>query len=218
MKSKKEVVSIPVQLLSFFESVLRLKSVKRAGWVSKAGISSAESVSDHTYSMCAMGMILSDMLGLDTERVMKMIIIHDLAESIIGDYMPNEITREKKRLEERKAMCCILYQVPSVARSSYEMIWQEYQANKTRAAKFVHKLDKLEMSIQSIQYINQGYSSKVLLQFFASARRSLGKFDIDNKNLGSDIMVGILHDLEVNIIKQKGYEKNVPPSEIRVND
>lgn len=210
MKSKKEVVSIPVQLLSFFESVLRLKSVKRAGWVSKAGISNAESVSDHTYSMCAMGMILSDMLGLDTERVMKMIIIHDLAESIIGDYMPNEITREKKRLEERKAMSCILYQVPSVARSSYEMIWQEYQANKTRAAKFVHKLDKLEMAIQSIQYINQGYSSKVLLQFFASARRSLGKFDIDNKNLGSDIMVGILHDLEVNIIKQKGYEKNVP--------
>jgi putative hydrolases of HD superfamily len=210
MKSKKEVVSIPVQLLSFFESVLRLKSVKRAGWVSKAGISNAESVSDHTYSMCAMGMILSDMLGLDTERVMKMIIIHDLAESIIGDYMPNEITREKKRLEEGKAMSCILYQVPSVVRSSYEMIWQEYQANKTRAAKFVHKLDKLEMAIQSIQYINQGYPSKVLLQFFASARRSLGKFDIDNKNLGSDIMVGILHDLEVNIIKQKGYEKNVP--------
>jgi putative hydrolase of HD superfamily len=210
MKSKKEVVSIPVQLLSFFESVLRLKSVKRAGWVSKAGISNAESVSDHTYSMCAMGMILSDMLGLDTERVMKMIIIHDLAESIIGDYMPNEITREKKRLEEGKAMSCILYQVPSVARSSYEMIWQEYQANKTRAAKFVHKLDKLEMAVQSIQYLNQGYSSKVLLQFFASARRSLGKFDIDNKNLGSDIMVGILHDLEVNIIKQKGYEKNVP--------
>lgn len=210
MKSKKEVVSIPVQLLSFFESVLRLKSVKRAGWVSKAGISNAESVSDHTYSMCAMGMILSDMLGLDTERVMKMIIIHDLAESIIGDYMPNEITREKKRLEEGKAMSCILYQVPSVARSSYEMIWQEYQANKTRAAKFVHKLDKLEMAVQSIQYMNQGYSSKVLLQFFASARRSLGKFDIDNKNLGSDIMVGILHDLEVNIIKQKGYEKNVP--------
>jgi putative hydrolases of HD superfamily len=210
MKSKKEVVSIPVQLLSFFESVLRLKSVKRAGWVSKAGISNAESVSDHTYSMCAMGMILSDMLGLDTERVMKMIIIHDLAESIIGDYMPNEITREKKRLEEGKAMSCILYQVPSVARSSYEMIWQEYQANKTRAAKFVHKLDKLEMAIQSIQYINQGYSSKVLLQFFASARRSLDKFDIDNKNLGSDVMLGILHDLEVNIIKQKGYEKNVP--------
>jgi putative hydrolases of HD superfamily len=210
MKSKKEVVSIPVQLLSFFESVLRLKSVKRAGWVSKAGISNAESVSDHTYSMCAMGMILSDMLGLDTERVMKMIIIHDLAESIIGDYMPNEITREKKRLEEGKAMSCILYQLPSVARSSYEMIWQEYQANKTRAAKFVHKLDKLEMAIQSIQYINQGYSSKVLLQFFASARRSLDKFDIDNKNLGSDIMLGILHDLEVNIIKQKGYEKNVP--------
>jgi putative hydrolase of HD superfamily len=207
MKSKKEVVNIPAQLLSFFESVLRLKSVKRAGWVSKVGISNAESVSDHTYSMCAMGMILSDMLGLDTERVTKMIIIHDLAESITGDYMPNEITREKKRLEERKAMSCILSQVPSVVRSNYEMIWQEYQANKTRVAKFVHKLDKLEMAMQSIQYVKQGHPNKILFQFFASARRSLGKFNIESDNLGNnDIMLGILHDLEVNI-RQKDYVK-----------
>src|ERR671918_1725540 len=148
MKSKKEVVSIPVQLLSFFESVLRLKSVKRAGWVSKAGISNAESVSDHTYSMCAIGMILSDMLGLDTERVMKMIIIHDLAESIIGDYMPGEITRKRKRIDERKAMTSILNQMPVAIRSNYRRIWEEYQANKTQVAKFVHKLDKLEMAMQ----------------------------------------------------------------------
>jgi putative hydrolases of HD superfamily len=207
MKSKKEIVSIPAQLLSFFESVLRLKSVKRAGWVSKVGISNAESVSDHTYSMCAMGMILSDMLGLDTERVTKMIIIHDLAESIIGDYMPNEITRERKRLEERKAMSRILCQIPIVVRSNYEMIWQEYKANKTRVAKFVHKLDKLEMAMQSIQYINQGHPNKILFPFFASARRSLGKFNIESDNLGnSDIMRGILHDLEVNI-RQKDYVK-----------
>src|SRR5215210_5416324 len=102
MNRKKESASIPTELISFFDSVLRLKSLKRAGWVAKAGISNPESVSDHTYSMCAIGMILSDMLGLDTERVMKMIILHDLAESIIGDYMPNEITREKKRSEEKK--------------------------------------------------------------------------------------------------------------------
>src|ERR687892_194693 len=108
MKSKNETIPEPEQLISFFESVIRLKSVKRAGWVSKVGIANAESVSDHTYSMCMMGMILSDIFGMNTERVTKMILIHDLAESIIGDFMPNKITREKKITEERKAMKQIL--------------------------------------------------------------------------------------------------------------
>lgn len=202
MERKKEATSTPVQLLSFFESVVRLKSVKRAGWVLKAGISNPESVSDHTYSMCAIGMILSDMLGLDTERVMKMIIIHDLAESIIGDYMPGEITRKKKRIDERKAMTSILYQMPVAIRSNYKGIWEEYQLNKTQVAKFVHKLDKLEMAMQATQYINEGHPNKILFQFLDSVRISLAKFNVNQDNQGhDDIIIEILNSLMKSIVK-----------------
>ena len=202
MERKKEATSTPVQLLSFFESVVRLKSVKRAGWVLKAGISNPESVSDHTYSMCAIGMILSDMLGLDTERVMKMIIIHDLAESIIGDYMPGEITRKKKRIDERKAMTSILYQMPVAIRSNYKGIWEEYQLNKTQVAKFVHKLDKLEMAMQATQYINEGHPNKILFQFLDSVRISLAKFNVNQVNQGHDnIIIEILNSLMKSIVK-----------------
>jgi putative hydrolases of HD superfamily len=205
MKSKKETITVPSQLLSFFELVVRLKAVKRAGWISKARISNAESVSDHTYSMSVMGMILSDMFGLDTERVTKMILIHDLAESIVGDYMPNEITRRKKRYEEGKAMRSVLCKVPTNMRSKYERIWLEYQANKTPVARFVHNLDKFEMAIQAIDYINQGFPKKTLLRFFASAKKSLSTLKADNKNLYSrDIMLKILSDLEINVLRQSG--------------
>jgi 5'-deoxynucleotidase len=211
MKSKKETIPEPAQLISFFESVIRLKSVKRAGWVSKVGIANAESVSDHTYSMCMMGMILSDIFGMDTERVTKMILIHDLAESIIGDFMPNKITREKKRTEERKAMKHILGKVPSVVRSNYEKLWQEYRSNKTPVSRFVHQLDKLEMAIQAVEYANQGYPQKTLLQFFGSAKRSMSTFSIDNEKIGSkDIILEILHDLEMNIVKQADRDKSAP--------
>lgn len=203
MKTKKEADRVPAQLFSFIESVLRLKSVKRSGWVSKALISSPESVSDHTYAMCAIGMILSDMLGLDTERVTKMIIIHDLSESIIGDYMPGEIARKRKRIEERNAMTSILNQMPVAIRSNYRRIWEEYQANKTQVAKFVHKLDKLEMAMQARQYINEGYSSETLIQFFGSARRSIGRYKIDQDDPPSgDIVLEILNTLEKSIMKQ----------------
>jgi putative hydrolase of HD superfamily len=202
MKTKKEADRVPAQLFSFIESVLRLKSVKRSGWVSKALVSSPESVSDHTYAMCAIGMILSDMLGLDTERVTKMIIIHDLSESIIGDYMPGEIARKRKRIEERNAMTSILNQMPVAIRSNYRRIWEEYQANKTQVAKFVHKLDKLEMAMQARQYINEGYSNDTLIQFFGSARRSIGKYNDDHDNHDRrDVILEILNSLEKIIVK-----------------
>jgi len=202
MEMKKDTNRATAQLLSFIELVLRLKSVKRSGWISKAGISSPESVSDHTYAMCAIGMILSDMLGFDTERVMKMIIIHDLPESITGDHMPGEITRKRKRIEEKRVMTSILYQMPATIRSNYRRIWEEYQTNKTQLAKFVHKLDKLEMAMQAIQYINEGYPNKSLIKFLSSSRRSLVKFKDDHNNHGrSDIILEILSSLEKNIVK-----------------
>lgn len=206
MKSKNETVLEPAQLISFFESVIRLKSVKRAGWVSKVGIANAESVSDHTYSMCMIGMILSDIFGMDTERVTKMILIHDLAESITGDFIPNKITRVRKRTEERKAMKHILCKVPSVVRSNYEKLWQEYRSNKTPVSRFVHQLDKLEMAIQAVEYANQGYPQKTLLRFFVSAKKSMSTYNIDNEKLGrKDIIREILHDLEMNIVKQPDH-------------
>ena len=48
--------------LRFFQSVLQLKRVKRAGWISKVKVHNPESVADHTYSMCAISMVLSDIL------------------------------------------------------------------------------------------------------------------------------------------------------------
>jgi putative hydrolase of HD superfamily len=201
MKTKKGADRVPAQLFSFIESVLRLKSVKRSGWA-KVLISSPESVSDHTFAMCAIGMILSDMLGLDTERVTKMIIIHDLSESIIGDYMPGEIARKRKRIEERNAMTSILNQMPVAIRSNYRRIWEEYQANKTQVAKFVHKLDKLEMAMQAIQYINEGYPKKSLIKFLNSAKRSLIKFNDDHDNHDRrDVILEILNSLEKIIVK-----------------
>jgi putative hydrolases of HD superfamily len=163
----------------FFQSVLQLKYVKRAGWISKVKVNDHESVADHTYSMCAICMVLSDMLNLDTERVMKMVILHDLAESITGDYIPGEISKKQKLLQEKKAINSILYCLPTDIRTDYKKIWQEYVSNKTDIACFVHQIDKIEMMLQAEQYVKQGYSYKSLAQFFNSTVKYLG---IDEHN------------------------------------
>jgi putative hydrolase of HD superfamily len=111
-------------------------------------------------------MVLSDILGLDTQRVMKMVILHDLAESIIGDYMPGEISKKHKRSKEKKAINSILYCIPSNVRKKYTNIWNEYLQNKTDVAQLVHRVDKMEMILQARQYAKEGYPNKLLAQFF----------------------------------------------------
>jgi putative hydrolases of HD superfamily len=161
-----KIVRKPKDLTQFFQYAIRLKYVKRTGWISKVKVQNPESVADHTFSMCAISMVLSDILGLDTQRVMKMVILHDLAESIIGDCMPGEISKKHKRSKEKKAINSILYCIPSNVRKKYTNIWNEYLQNKTDVAQLVHRVDKMEMILQARQYAKEGYPNKLLAQFF----------------------------------------------------
>ena len=165
------------ELAPFFDAVLALKTVKRAGWVAKAGIKDAESVADHTFSMCVIGMALSDIMGLDTEKVVRMVLLHDLAESMVGDYMPGQVSARKKMQQENEAMKSILACLPARARSDYQKVWQEFLAGKTRAARFVHRLDRLEMALQARKYKKDGHDRKSLAQFLQSAQKTVGAED-----------------------------------------
>ncbi|WP_337863722.1 HD domain-containing protein [Nitrososphaera sp.] len=160
-------------LVPYLDAALALKKVKRAGWVAKAGIADAESVADHTFSMCAAGMALADMMGLDTEKVLKMVVLHDLAESVVGDYMPGQVAAKEKADAEDAAMSKILTCLPAEVRAEYRGIWQEFLAGRTRTARFVHRLDKLEMALQAARYAKEGHDEKLLQQFFDSAARAI---------------------------------------------
>jgi len=87
-------------------------------------------------------------------------------------------------------MKSILAGLPKNARTEYEKIWLEYLQNKTGVSKFVHRVDKLEMALQALQYARQGYDSKLLAPFFASARSAVGD--------EGDIVSEILNSLKPN--------------------
>lgn len=156
-------------LVSFFHVVCNLKKVRRSGWIHKANITSPESVADHSYSMCMMSMVLSEILNLDTERIMKMANLHDLAESIVGDSMPDAISHDEKIIKEDTAMRKIVSKLPDNLQKKYLDIWNEYIENKTVSSKFVHNIDKLEMAMQAKTYEHDGYSKQSLQLFFRSA-------------------------------------------------
>jgi len=145
----------------FFFQIAGLKTLPRTGWKMKLNLKDSESVAEHSYMMSVMAMIMSDMKNLNTEKIIKMSILHDWAESKIGDFMPDEITVEKKTELEEYAMAELLDDLPSKIKNDYYDIWNDYKENLSDESRFVHELDKLEMALQGKIYEKEADPEKI---------------------------------------------------------
>ncbi|MGI0082181.1 MAG: HD domain-containing protein [Nitrosopumilaceae archaeon] len=160
-------------LLDFFNIVADLKKIQRKGWKEKIGLTSPESVADHSYNTAVMAMVLADLKGLDTEKILKMALLHDLAESVIGDFTPQEISKKNKTELENNAMLDILSRLPPSLANNYSKVWQEYQEQNSKEAILVHEIDRLEMALQAYKYHTDGHPKDKLETFFAAARKDI---------------------------------------------
>lgn len=119
------------------------------------GVQNAESVADHTFSLSVLALVLSKHHPeqLDREKCLAMALVHDLAESIVGDITPHDgISNEDKQQRELKTMNDIADLMDD---DEILLLWQEYEAAKTPEAGFVKSLDKLETLIQAFVYEQQ---------------------------------------------------------------
>jgi putative hydrolase of HD superfamily len=160
-------------MFDFFYLVSELKKVPRKGWKSKVGIEHPESVADHSYCTAIMAMVLSDSKRLDTEKIIKMALLHDLAESIMGDFTPDEISKNDKTTIENEIMYEILSKLPDELSKEYNSIWKEYSDQTTKEAILLHDIDKLEMAIQAAKYSSEGFPNDKLKAFVESARKEI---------------------------------------------
>ena len=160
-------------IIDFFNISAKLKKVPRQGWIDKLSLNTPESVAEHTFSMAIIGMIFSDLEGYDTEKILKIILLHDLAESIIGDIIPEQISKEQKIELENNAMQKILNNLPDTLQKKYSELWIEYQSNQSKEAKIVHQVDKLEMALQAKIYSKEGHPKDKLNSFFNTARNEI---------------------------------------------
>jgi putative hydrolase of HD superfamily len=136
--------------LEFLRNVGALKRIPRTGWV-QAGIKEPESVADHSFRTTLLSMVLSDQMGLDTEKVVRMALIHDLAESMTGDLTPSQKPVDHGE-NESDAMAGILSLLPRGLGARYMGLWEEYEEQKTPEARLVHNADRIEMLVQALEY------------------------------------------------------------------
>ena len=165
-------------LEDFFKIIINLKNVQRKGWMHRLEIKNPESVADHSYSMALMAMILSELQKLNTKKIIEMTLLHDLVESVVGDFTPEEISKQKKLELENTAMEKILKILPENIIEVFQKIWSEFQLGDSEEAIFVHEMDKLEMVFQAKYYFDKGFSKEKIQPFLDTANT-----EIKNKHL-----------------------------------
>lgn len=145
--------------MPFFHLLERLKTTQRAGW-RRFGIKGCESISDHMYRMSILTMMAPASVSskLDILRCCRMALVHDMAESLVGDITPvDNVPKEEKNRRESETMDYICTNLlgkfnGGLNGKDVRQLWQEYEDSETPESLFVHDIDKIELLLQMVEY------------------------------------------------------------------
>ena len=145
-------------VIDFYVLTNKLKNVIRTGWLNwHVSSQRVESVAEHVYGvqMLALAMYSEYKYDIDIKKVIFMLAIHELEETIIGDLTFKQISSEDKKIIGHEAVEKILSGLLS-GEEIKEIIY-EFDAGITDEAKFAYHCDKLECDLQCKLYDEAGY-------------------------------------------------------------
>ena len=138
-----------------------------------AGRYRGESIADHSFRMAMMSMIAPS-LNLDQNRCVKMCLVHDLGETLVGDITPADgVPKAEKERREKLAINHItelLKPLSIVVAKEIQELWDEFEHCETPESQFVQDIDKLELLSQMIEYEKRG---KINLQEFTYVKTKI---------------------------------------------
>ena len=146
--------------MRFYLLATQLKYKIRSGWdkthwnVSKERL---ESIAEHVYGTCILALCIDSEFktNLDIDKVIKMLVLHEIGEVVIGDITPfDNITPEEKMKKEHKAMKDVIGDL--VNQEEFLSLLFEFDEKKTKEAIFAHHCDKLEADIQAKVFQDMG--------------------------------------------------------------
>ncbi|OYW59823.1 MAG: hydrolase [Rhodobacterales bacterium 12-65-15] len=134
---------------AFLNEADRLKSVLRATTLVDG--SRPENSGEHSWHLALYAMVLADQAepGVDINRVIRMLLIHDLVEIDVGDvpiHSQNGLAHASAATiaAEAKAADRIFGLLPADIGPPLRTLWEEFEAAETPDARFAKALDRVQ--------------------------------------------------------------------------
>jgi putative hydrolases of HD superfamily len=141
---------------AFLNEADRLKSVLRATTLCDG--SRRENSGEHSWHLALYAMVLADQAapGVDINRVIRMLLIHDLVEIDVGDVPIHAAGgtahgRAETMAAEARAANRIFGLLPNDLAADLRALWEEFEAAETPDAIFAKSLDRVQPVMANLQ-------------------------------------------------------------------
>lgn len=169
------------QDISFLYEIGSLKNVQR-GWRQHLGIDCA-TVLEHTMRVVWLALILARKEGgVDENKIIKMALVHDLAETRISDL--SYVQKVYVEADERQASHDIF---DGTAIQDYEIILKEFEDRISLEAKIVKDADNLELDIELKELEERGSKLPEKWQKFRRQVRDEKLYTASAKNFWDEL-------------------------------
>lgn len=130
----------------------RLESFPRTGW-QVCGIQRPESIAAHSYVVTVIALWLADHIDadVDTERVLRIALVHDLAEAMLTD-LPRPVKQMLGAEAVADAEDQATQRLFGDALPQWHRAHDEYREAATLEAQLVKAADRIQMLAKALQY------------------------------------------------------------------
>ncbi len=158
-----------MDLFTFFNVIEDLKHSERQGWKDKDVERPRDTIASHSLGASLLGWVLAEKEDLDSDKIVKMLVMHDLIMTYVEDYTPEDEEFDSKKEMEREAFDDLIEDIPEVIRDEFTSLFQELQNQETREAKIAKEADKLDTLLQARSY-SQESDEEFFQEFIESYR------------------------------------------------
>ena len=145
-----------IQIIDFVKQIDELKAVLRK--TRPLGMERYENSAEHSWQVTLAALMLKDYAAqpVDINRVLRMLLIHDLCEIDTGDVIVYAAVGSAHEEAEAAATQRILGMLPNAMGDEYIALWHEFEASKSADARFAKALDRALPLIHNLN--DQGHS------------------------------------------------------------
>lgn len=146
-----------IRQMQFIYEIDKIKSIFRK--TKLFDNSRYENDAEHSWHLAMMALVLGEHsnVPIDINRVIKMVLMHDIVEIDGGDFIVyDQSALEEKEARETECAERVYGLLPSDMKEDFMSAWLEFEERKTPEAKFAAAIDRAEPIIQN--YFTGGHS------------------------------------------------------------
>ncbi len=154
MKNNQSIAAI----LDFIVEIEKLKAVQRK--TRPVGLDRYENSAEHSWHVCLTALMLKDYANedIDIDKVIRMLLIHDLGEIDAGDQIVYAEQDASRYNQEREGIKRVLGKLPGKQGDEYLALWEEFEAGESAESRYARAIDRVPPLLHNLH--GNGHSWK----------------------------------------------------------